>query len=73
MPELNDAFLAVTLCGLSLSLVSSASTEQALALFFGGAVVVFAFTFSMHACPFLLTSGIVFEGNISAICKVLKH
>jgi len=34
-----------------------------------GAIVVFAFAFSMCACT-LLSLGIVLEGNISAICKV---
>ncbi len=64
---LNDTFLAV-LPGVSLSSVSSTSIALA-ALFFGGA---FTFAFSMHVCPFLLTSGMVFEGNISATYKVLS-
>ena len=63
---LNDMFLLVMLLAPSSSSVSSASIEHALAFFFGGAVVVFTFTFSVHVCPFLLTSGMVFEGNISA-------
>jgi hypothetical protein len=29
-------------------------------------IFAFAFAFSMRACRFLLTSGIVFEGNILA-------
>jgi hypothetical protein len=67
---LNNAFLVI--CGVSSSSVSSISTESTLGLFFEGAVVVvvFAFTFSTCVCPFLLISGIVLEGNISATCKV---
>ncbi len=61
---LNDAFLAV-LPGVLSSSVSSTSIALA-ALFFGG-----AFTFAF-VCPFLLTSGMVFEGNISATYKVLS-
>lgn len=72
MLELNDASFAVPLRGLSSSSVFSTSTERALALFFEGAVVVFAFAFSLRVCAFLLTSGTVFEGNISATYRVLK-
>src|SRR5258708_13231784 len=64
---LNDTFLAV-LPGVSSSSVSSTSIALA-ALFFGGA---FTFAFSVRVCPFLLTSGMVFEGNISATYKVLS-
>jgi len=67
MLALNDAFLVVLLCGRSSS-VSSISIEWSLALFLRGTLVIFAFAFafSMRACRFLLTSGIVFEGNILA-------
>jgi hypothetical protein len=48
--------------------------EQALAgfaFFVGGAVIVLEFTvaFSARGCPFPPTSGIVFDGSISATCK----
>jgi hypothetical protein len=52
---------------------SPTPTEQALAFFVGGAAVVldFVIAFSVRARPFPLTSGMVFEGNISATCKAL--
>lgn len=66
MLALNDVFLMVILPGVSSSSVSSTSIGRALAVFFKGPVVGFAFAFSVRVCPFLLTSGMVFEGNISA-------
>ena len=64
------AFLVVVLHGQSSFLISL--TEEALTFFFGGAVVIFAFAFSVCLCPFLLTSGMDFEGNILATCKVIN-
>ena len=69
MFELNETFLMVMLCGL---LSSSVSLMKEPVLAEGGAVIIFAFTFSACVWTFLLTSGMVFEGNISAIWKVLR-
>ena len=63
MFELNNAFLMVTLHGL-LSFSVSSIKELVLT---EGAVVIFAFAFSMHVWTFLLMSDIVFKGNILAI------
>jgi hypothetical protein len=64
----------VILHGLSSSspLSSSTPTEQAFGFFVGGTVVVldFVIAFSVRVCPFPPTSGMVFEGSISATCKV---
>jgi hypothetical protein len=47
--------------------------EWSFALFFRGALDIFAFAFAFSACAclFLLTFGIVFEGNISATYNTL--
>jgi hypothetical protein len=66
MLELNDASLMVLLGMLASSSVSSISIDRTRAFFFEGAIVDFAFAFSARLCRFLLTSGTVFEGNISA-------
>ena len=63
MLELNNAFLMVTSRGL---LSSSVSMKELVLTGGGGAVVIFAFAFSARVWTFLLTSGMVFEGNISA-------
>ena len=71
MLALSDAFPMAPLHGWSSSSVSSISIEWSLVLFFGGALIIFAFAFSMRACLFLLTSGMVFEGSILATYKAL--
>ena len=58
--------------GALLSWTSSTSTDCVFTLFFGGHVDAFPFDLSAWPWPFQLTSGMVFDGNISASWKLWK-
>ena len=67
------AFWLWRFCALSWCLISWTSTECVFTFFFGGpAVNTLAFGLSLRPWPFRLTSGIVFNGSISASWKNLK-